>query len=118
MNFTKLVNVGVPPKVPERKPPLVALNWPDTVEEPVMASEEVVPEPREKLLPVMRPVFEIENRVDVELFEVVDPIANKVVSTELDAAWRESCANGVEVPIPTLPLTEKVVLAMTEVEEA
>ena len=65
-----------------------------------------------------KPALVTTNSVVVAEFADVDAIANKVWFCEVDAARIESVAYGVEVPIPTLPLTEKVVLAMREVDDA
>jgi hypothetical protein len=67
--------------------PAVALNAPVIVEEPVIASEEVVPLEREKIPPVMRPVFDMENKVVVESPTVEDAMAKRE-RLVLEAAWR------------------------------
>ena len=72
---------------------------------PVIARFVVVPLPSENLPPVMRPLLSMVKSeevakalVDEEILKSVEPL--KV----LDAAKSENLANGVEVPIPTLPL--------------
>ena len=63
------------------------------VVEAVTESAEVVAPPlRERLRPVTRPVLSIEKSVEVELVEVVEPMAKSVVSTEVEALWRERSA--------------------------
>ena len=75
---TRLEKVGVPEKVPESAPPLVALKLPEIVEEPVMAKLEVVPEVSEKARPVRSPVFDMENKVEVAKVEVEDAMEKSV----------------------------------------
>ena len=107
---TKLEKVGVPPQVPLSAPPLVALNAPEIVEEPVTESAEVVPEVREKLPPVMSPVFEIlKSVVEAPVLEV-EPIAKRVVRTEVEALWTERSAKGEDVPTPRSPPEVTVVV--------
>jgi hypothetical protein len=57
----------------------VELRAPATVVEPVTARFEVVPEVREKLRPEMRPVFDIEKRVEVEKAVVVEAMTKSWV---------------------------------------
>ena len=56
-----------------------------------------------KLIPEIRPVLEMEKRVEVELVEVVEPIAKSVVRFDVDALWMEKSAYGDEVPTPVVP---------------
>ena len=72
--------------------PPVALKAPLTVEEPVMARLVVVPEPREKERPEMRPVFDMEKSVEVAPEEDVDATTKSVVFTLVEAAWIERLA--------------------------
>ena len=65
--------------------PPVALNMPEMVEEPVMASAEVVPEPKENAPPVIKPVLEIENSEFTAPVLVVEEIWKSVVLSEVEA---------------------------------
>ena len=87
-------------------PPFTALRIPAIVVEPVTAREPVVvPEVKENASPVMRPLFDIEKRVEVEYVPatlVVEPIAKRVVRVEEARLCREREANGEVDAIPTL----------------
>ena len=70
----------------------------------------LVPLPITQVLPedpliVTLPVFAILKRVVVTL-AVDEPTANNVCNVEPLLACTESCANGVVVPMPTLPALE------------
>ena len=58
------------------------------------------------------PVLEIVNRVVLAPLFEVEPIAKRVVCTEVEALCMERLAKGEEVPTPTLPLAKKVVVAV------
>ena len=96
-------------RVPKVAPP-VALNWPVMVEEPVTARLVVVPLWREKVPPVMRPVFEMVKSVVVAKAAVEEEMAKRVVGTTVlpvvEAAKIERSAYGEEVPIPKVPSWE------------
>ena len=57
------------------------------------ASEVVVPEPNEKLVPVMRPVLDTEKSVDETPLLEVEAIAKRLLSTEVEAACIPKVAN-------------------------
>src|SRR3989338_1937861 len=79
------------------------LRTPPIVEEAVTKREPVeVPEPSEKLPPVMRPVFETEKSV-AEAEAVVEPMAKSVVLVSPLLLWIENLANGELVPTPMEP---------------
>ena len=52
--------------------------------------------------------------VDAPVLEV-EPIAKRVVSTEVEATWSERSANGEEEAIPTAPVVEAKVITWTGV---
>lgn len=95
----------------------VALKAPDTVEEPVMARELVVPLPKEKDRPVMRPVFDMEKSELTVPALVVEEIWKSVVVAEVEATWMERSAKGEVVAPRPMPLM-LVIVSKREVEEA
>ena len=89
--------------------PLVALNCPPIVLEAEAKNDVEVPLPKEKLPPVMRPVFDTEKRVvDTPLLEV-EAMAKSEVRTEVEAACTPSVAN-CWVDEPTVSEPRSVVL--------
>ena len=81
------------------------LKAPPMVVEAVIEREPVVvPLPREKLLPVMRPVLEMENSVEMSPLLEVEAMANIDLSADEEAACTARVANGVEEPVAIVPV--------------
>lgn len=89
-----LVKSVLPAKVVE--PSMLAsveLNCPPTVVEAVMAREPLeVPLPREKVRPVRSPVLEMEKRVEETPVLLVEAMAKRLESTEVEAACTPNVA--------------------------
>jgi hypothetical protein len=103
---TRLENTGVPRKVPERVPPLVALKEEPMVVEPVMASV-----PAADTLPTLLTVKSVVVAKVLEEDAMEKSVVGEVPVVE-DATNRESSDVGELVPMPTLPLERKVVDAV------